>query len=239
MDVVKVMASGGVTTAGSDVTTPQFTTDELGLLVGRAHDAGLPVTAHAHATRAVEQAIAIGVDGIEHCSCVTERGFGQVSDETVAALASNEIVVCPTVGLDPSIDEVPPDLQAVLDRMGVTAQQWWQSRLEFVGRLHDAGVRIVSGADSGISPAKRHGILPQTVCDLVTAGLDVPKALATATSIAAAVCGVGAHKGRLAAGYDADLVTVDGDLQQDVTALLRPQDVVLAGASSSHTGPGG
>jgi imidazolonepropionase-like amidohydrolase len=213
------------------VTVPQFTTEDLGLLVRRAHDGGLPVTAHAHATRAVEQAIAVGVDGIEHCSCVTAEGFGQVSHETVAALASSGIVVCPTVGLDPAIDEVPPDLLAVLDRMGVSYHQWWQSRLEFVGRLHNAGVRLVSGADSGISPAKRHGILPLSVVDLVTAGLGVSEALSTATSVAAAVCGVGARKGRLAAGYDADLVTVEGDLEKDVTALLRPHSVAIAGTS--------
>jgi imidazolonepropionase-like amidohydrolase len=231
VDVVKVMASGGITTPDSDVTLPQFTSEELGLLVQRAHDAGLPVTAHAHATRAVELAIAAGVDGIEHCSCVTARGFGQVTDETIGALASSEITVCPTVGLDPATHEAPPDLQAVLDRMGVTYDQWWQSRLEFVGRLHSAGVRLVSGADSGISQAKRHGILPQSVCDLVTAGLDVTEALSTATSVGAVVCGLGAHKGRLTPGYDADLVTVEGDLDKDVTALLRPQNVVLAGTS--------
>ena len=44
----------------------------------------MPVTAHAHGTAAVEQAIAIGVDGIEHCSRVTDRGVGQVSDEILA-----------------------------------------------------------------------------------------------------------------------------------------------------------
>jgi imidazolonepropionase-like amidohydrolase len=45
----------------------------------------MPVTAHPHGTPAMEQAIAIGVDGIEHCSCLTDRGVGQVSDETPAA----------------------------------------------------------------------------------------------------------------------------------------------------------
>ena len=97
--------------------------------------------------------IGVGVDGIEHCRCVTARGFGQVSDETVAAIAARGIVVCPTLGMDPDIGEVPPEMQALLAQMGVTAGQWWQSRLDLVGRLHAAGVRIVSGADSGISAA--------------------------------------------------------------------------------------
>ncbi len=79
MDIIKVMASGGVNTPGSDAMLTQFTTAELQLIVEKAHGAGVAVTAHAHGTPAVEQALSAGVDGIEHCSCVTAHGFGQVS----------------------------------------------------------------------------------------------------------------------------------------------------------------
>jgi imidazolonepropionase-like amidohydrolase len=231
VDVVKVMASGGVNTPGSDVMRTQFTTAELQFVVDRAHQAGLPVTAHAHGTPAVEQAIAVGVDGIEHCSCVTDRGFGQVSAETLAALARSQIAVCPTIGVDPGLmKEPPPAIKAMMERMGVTAQQLLQDRRDFVSRLHHAGVRLVSGVDSGIGPAKRHGTLPYAVRELVTAGLSVAEALATATSAAAIACGVGASKGRLAPGQHADLLVVDGELETDVTALLRPQAVLLQGA---------
>ena len=106
-DIIKVMASGGVNTPGTDVMLTQFTTGELQLIVDRAHAAGVPVTAHAHGTPAVEQAVAVGVDGIEHCSCVTDRGFGQVSEETVSALARSRIAVCPTIGVDAQHDEGP------------------------------------------------------------------------------------------------------------------------------------
>jgi imidazolonepropionase-like amidohydrolase len=231
VDVVKVMASGGVNTPGSDVMRTQFTTTELQFIVDRAHAAGLPVTAHAHGTPAVEQAIAVGVDGIEHCSCVTDRGFGQVSEETLAALVRSQIAVCPTIGVDPGLmKEPPPAIKAMTDRMGVTMKQLLQDRRDFVGRLHHAGVRLVSGVDSGVGPAKRHGTLPHAVCELVTAGLSVAEALATATSRAAIACGVGASKGRLAPGRDADLLVVDGELNTDITALLRPHAVLLQGA---------
>lgn len=230
VDVVKVMASGGVNTPGSDVMRTQFTTAELRLIVDCAHAAGLPVTAHAHGTPAVEQAIAVRVDGIEHCSCVTGRGFGQVSAETLAALADSQIAVCPTIGVDRRLmKEPPPALKTMLDRMGVTAEQMLQDRWDFVGRLHRASVRLVSGVDSGIGPAKRHGTLPHAVCELVTAGLSVAEALATATSGAAMACGIDANKGRLAAGQDADLLVVDGELETDMTALLRPHTVLLQG----------
>ena len=230
VDVVKVMASGGVNTPGSDVLRTQFTTAELRLVVDRAHAAGLPVTAHAHGTPAVEQAIAVGVDGIEHCSCVTDRGFGQASDETLAALAHSQIAVCPTIGTDPHLmRNPPPAIKAVAERMGITVQQMLQVRQDFIARLHHAGVRLVSGVDSGIGPAKRHGTLPFAVCELVTAGLSVAEALATATSTAATACGLRTSKGQLAPGLHADLLVVDGNLETDVTALLRPQTVLLQG----------
>lgn len=229
-DIIKVMASGGVNTPGTDVMLTQFTTAELQLIVDRAHAAGVAVTAHAHGTPAVEQAVAVGVDGIEHCSCVTDRGFGQVSEETISALARSRIAVCPTIGVDAQLMKTPPPaLKAMMDRMGVTAEQMLQARWDFVGRLHRAGVRLVSGVDSGIAPAKRHGVLPHAVCELVSAGLSVSAALATATSGAAQACGVGARKGRLAPGYDADLLVVDGDLELDVTALHRPRSVLVRG----------
>jgi imidazolonepropionase-like amidohydrolase len=227
-DIIKVMASGGVNTPGTDVMRTQFTTGELQLIVDRAHAAGVPVTAHAHGTPAVEQAVAVGVDGIEHCSCVTDRGFGQVSEETVATLARSRIAVCPTIGAGAQLMKAPPPaVKAMMARMGVTAGQMLQARWDFAGRLHRAGVRLVSGADSGIGPAKRHGVLPHAICELLTAGLSVTEALATATSGAAQACGVSARKGRLAPGYDADLLVVDGDLEIDVTALHRPRSVLL------------
>ncbi|MEU3862119.1 amidohydrolase family protein [Streptomyces sp. NPDC028722] len=56
VDVVKVMGSGGANRPGTDVARCQFTLDELRVVVDAAHAAGLPVTVHAHALPAVEQA---------------------------------------------------------------------------------------------------------------------------------------------------------------------------------------
>ena len=97
VDVVKVMASGGGTTPGSDVLGCQFTLDELRTVVDEAHAAGLPVTAHAHALSAVEQALAAGVDGIEHCSFATVSGV-RTPAAVVEDLARQRVVVCPTLG---------------------------------------------------------------------------------------------------------------------------------------------
>ena len=236
VDVVKVMASGGLNTPGTDALRTQYSDDDLRLLVDSAHDAGLPVTAHAHGTPAVQQALAAGVDGIEHCSCATDRGFGDADDALLETLGRSDVVVCPTLGADPrAMSTPPPRLQAMAARMGTTVQQMFRDRCLFIGRLSRAGVRIVSGVDAGIQPPKAHGTLPFAVADLVDAGLSVADAVATATSQSADACGLQGTTGRLARGCDADLLVVAGDLSQDVTALNRPEAVHRGGV---EIGPG-
>jgi imidazolonepropionase-like amidohydrolase len=201
----------------------QFTADELRLMVDTAHEAGLPITAHAHGLPAVEQAVAAGVDGIEHASCFTNHGL-DLPDATRDALAAAAIAVCPTLGRHPHMTP-PPQVLEIERRTGST----WEARLALVDRMYRAGVVLVSGSDGGINPNKAHGLLPGAVTDLVDAGLPVEAALATATSSAARVCGWGGRKGRLAVGLDADVLLVDGDLRTEPAALHRIAAILLAG----------
>ena len=224
VDVVKVMGSGGALTPGTDVARCQFTFEELRLVVDTAHEGGLPVTVHAHALAAVEQALDAGADGIEHCSCVTADGV-VITDDLLERLARLGVTVCPTLGKTPE-GIPPPRVRELMARFGFN----WEQRQQAAARMHRAGVRLVSGADSGISAGKPHGILPAGVADLVTGGIPAEAALATATSVAALTCGLGGQKGRLRPGYDADLLVVSGDPFADMTALGGVQAVLLAGA---------
>ena len=221
--VVKIVVSGGAMTAGSDLLELQFGLDDVRLVVGEAHRRGLAVTAHAHSVPSVEVCVAAGVDGIEHCTCLTSRGI-QTPQALISALAARGIQVCPTFGRLPGL---PPSPQAieVMQRTGMTTQ----ARFEQVGVLFAAGVGILAGSDAGIHPAKPHGMLAYSVAELVKAGLPVAAALAAATSAAADVCGLGRSRGQLGPGMAADLLVVEGDLAKDVAALTRPRLVVLRG----------
>lgn len=50
-DLLKIMATGGMSTSGSHAAAAQYTLDELRAVTRAGHDRGLPVSAHAHATR--------------------------------------------------------------------------------------------------------------------------------------------------------------------------------------------
>jgi imidazolonepropionase-like amidohydrolase len=192
-------------------------------VVGEAHDLGLPVTAHAHGLPAVERALDAGVDGIEHCSCLTSDG-PRLPEALGDRLAAAGTYVCPTLGRVPGV-ETPPHVQARLAAVGAG----YEDHLLHVAELRRAGVRFVAGTDAGIGPNKRHGLVAYGVADLVACGVPTTEALAAATSVAARACGLERRTGRLAPGLDADLLLVDGDPLLDVTALQRPRLVVFRG----------
>jgi imidazolonepropionase-like amidohydrolase len=222
--VVKIMASGGVMTPGTDMLAGQFTLAQLRVVVEEAHRLGLPVTAHAHALPAVEASAAAGVDGLEHCSCLTATGSRR-PPELLDRLVAAGTYVCPTLGRVPGLDP-PPRVQAVLEAVHGTYEQ----HLPHVAELVRVGIALLAGTDAGIGPSKRHGLVPFGLADLVTScGLPAADALAAATGVAAHACGLEGRTGRLAAGLDADLLMVDGDPLADVTALQRPRLVVSRG----------
>jgi imidazolonepropionase-like amidohydrolase len=222
-DIVKIMASGGANTPGTDPAGVQFGVEEIRAVVEESHARGLGVTAHAHSLAAIKNAVAAGVDGIEHCTFVTADGI-DVAGSVVADLVASATTVCPTLGAVPGATP-PPGVLEMMRRTGLSLEQRGQT----VARLHGAGVRIVSGSDGGISVGKPHGIMPEAVISLVDGGVSPAEALATATSLAAAACGLGDRKGRVRAGYDADLLVVEGDPRAGVTALRDVRAVFLRG----------
>ena len=227
VDAVKIMTSGGFTTTGTQVMLCQFALEEVRVVVEEAHAAGLPVTAHAHGLPAVNMAMTADVDGIEHCSFLTDKGVSQ-SEEDLARLAEAGTAVCPTLGSAGSLAP-PPNAAALLAKLGMTMEQVVEMGKRRVGQMHAAGVRIVSGTDGGIAAAKPHGLLPVSVAFLVEGGVSTVAALASATALSADACGLGDRKGRLQAGYDADLLVVDGDPVADIGSLARPVAVFAAG----------
>ena len=163
------------------------------------------------------------MDGIEHCSCVATPG-ARIPDDLAEEIATAGTAVCATLGSDPSV-VVPSEVLAMAAAAGIT-----EAALQAVTRhLHAAGARIVAGSDGGLGPAKPHGLLPRTLDEYVRSGIPATAALAAATSIAADACHLTGRKGRVRPGHDADLLAVHADPTADITTLLRPDAVYLAG----------
>ncbi|MGZ4617901.1 MAG: amidohydrolase family protein [Frankiaceae bacterium] len=86
-------------------------------------------------------------------------------------------------------------------------------------RMRAAGVPIVMSSDAGVTPAKPHNVLPFGAPLLAHLGYPNADALRSVTAWPATACGVGDRKGRVAVGYDADLLAVVGDPLRNIDAL--------------------
>ncbi len=234
VDVVKVMASGGMLTLGTDIYGVQFPPEELRGLVEAAHELGLDVLAHAHSLSGIEHALSAGVDGLEHFTGLTEEGL-RIPDALLARVAAADVIVDPTLGLDQAafeaLPEPPPGIQEMIRRTGLDLPTFVATRMEVMARVRAHGVCVVTGVDDGAIATKPHGSIALAIEDLVTAGYPVAEALVTATSFAAEACGLAEITGSLRAGLAADLLVVDGDLRTGPEPLGAPVSVWVRGVA--------
>ena len=212
-DLIKVMATGGFMTSGSAPWYAQFTTEQLAVIMAEASRVDKPVAAHAHGLEGIRRAVAAGVTTIEHCSWVTETNERFFDEPLAAEIAERGIVVCPTINVNaPYVTELT----------GITVG-------ENVRRMWEAGVRIIAGTDAGIDNTPHHQYAGGLAAMVSLLGFSPADVIAMATTEAAAALGLGAVTGRLAPGYEADLIVVDGDPLADIAALGRLRRVVARG----------
>jgi imidazolonepropionase-like amidohydrolase len=130
----------------------QFSAEELRAAVEEAHAHGLPVTAHAHGSQAIADAVAAGVDGLEHASFWSADGIDDPGP-MVERIARSRIQVGMTVGQVQVDGMTPPP--AILQRL--------PALLVNERRLHQAGAVIVAATDAGIGPTKPRDVLRYTL----------------------------------------------------------------------------
>jgi len=225
VDVIKIMASGGTLTPGTYQHLAQFTPELLRAAVDEAHRHGLQVTAHAHAVAAIADGVAAGADGLEHVSFWTEDSVDSPA-ELIQLIADRRTIVGLTVGLVPVPGmEPPPVVRARLPLIVANMK-----------RLYEAGALMVGGSDAGIGPVKPHDVVRYAPAMLRDIGIGPAEVLRMVTSTAAAVIGLGHRKGRIAPGYDADILAVDGDPIADPDALHRIRAVYARGAAVPEAG---
>jgi imidazolonepropionase-like amidohydrolase len=218
VDVIKIMASGGNLTPGSHQHLPQFSPEVLRAAVDEAHRHGLQLTAHAHAVDAIAAALAAGADGLEHVSFWTQDSVDAPAD-LIKVIADRRVVVGSTVGVVPVEGLAPPpEVRARLPLIVANTR-----------RMYEAGAQIVAGTDAGIAPIKPHDVVRHAPPMLRQLGFSQADALRTLTSGAAGVIGLGHRKGRIAPGFDADILAVDGDPITDPDALHRIRAVYARG----------
>jgi imidazolonepropionase-like amidohydrolase len=217
VDVIKIMASGGVLSKGDQPGAPQYTLEELKVAADTAHQAGRKIAAHAHGTQSIKWAIEAGIDSIEHASLV--------DDEGIALAKAHGTYFVMDIYNDDYILQVGP-------KIGMTEEQLTKER--GVGQLqrdnfrkaHAAGVKMAFGTDAGVYP---HGDNAKQFHYMVLYGMTPAEAIQAATISAADLIGRPADVGSLAPGHFADLVAVSSDPLQHIEVLEHVDTVVKGG----------
>lgn len=221
VDWIKLMATGGVLTQGSDTAAAQFSVDEIRAAVSEARAAGHRVAAHCHGTAGIRNASAGPVATIEHCSWLgSPGGFGVDFDPELASrIAAEGIWVSPTVNAGwRRFAEGGERGRRFLERM----------RACYRG-LRAASVGLIASTDAGI-PGVAHDRLPDALAVFALyAELTPVETLRSATSDSASALGIANRTGQLRPGLEADILIVDGDPLSDLAALLHPVEVIARG----------
>jgi imidazolonepropionase-like amidohydrolase len=224
VDVIKIMASGGNLTLGSRPEASQFGPAELRAAVEEAHRLGLPITAHAHGTQAIIDALAAGVDGLEHVTFMTADSVDAIPGDVLATIAARRVTLGITLGMAPVPGATPMPAMAAR-RPALLAN---------VRRLYEAGASMIAGTDAGVSRLKPPDVLRWAVAQLTQIGMTPAGAVRASTSVAATACGLGHRKGRLAPGYDADILVIDSNPLEDLSALHHIRAVYIRGTALTN-----
>ena len=206
VDWIKVFGSrGGFENVDG---TQTVTFEEMKAIVDAAHALGKKVAIHSYGPSGVRDAVRAGADSIEHGA--------DVDDETLAEMAKRGIVWVPTVDHNRYYIDAAADYGFAAGS-DVALKSYIERNLESVRRAVKAGVKLGMGSDAVYS------MFGQNTRELewfVKAGLTNAQALATATTTAAALLGMADRLGRVAPGYLADLVAVEGDPLTNISALF-------------------
>jgi len=140
-------------------------------------------------------------------------------------------VVSVTAAQNQPLGQPPPGMEPGSDlaRRFEQVAKLLKAGVAGVLRLRAAGVPLAMSSDAGIAPQKPHDVLPWGPRVMTSSGFSGAEALRAVTSVAADACGVGDRKGRIAPGYDADLLAVAGDPLTDANAVREVVAVFRAG----------
>jgi imidazolonepropionase-like amidohydrolase len=217
VDVIKILATGGVLSAGDKPGAEQFTYEELKVAADEAHRAGRKIAAHAHGTEGIKDAVRAGIDSIEHGSLIDAEGIALMKQHGTYLVADiyNDDYILNEAG-----------------KFGLPKEMLDKERT--VGRLQRenfakavaAGVKIAFGTDAGVYP---HGDNAKQFHYMVKFGMTPAGAIRAATSSAADLIGRGADVGTLEAGRYADLIAVTSNPLDKVETLEHVSFVMKGG----------
>jgi imidazolonepropionase-like amidohydrolase len=214
-DWVKLFGSTG---SGKDVSGRQtFTFEEMKAAVDVAHNLGKRVAIHSYGPEGARDAVRAGADSIEHAAGMDE--------DTLAEMARRKTFYVPTIDHNRYYAEHAGEFgYSAADVDGLHA--FIQRNLETAGRAFKSGVRFAMGSDAVFT---MFGENARELEWFVRAGMSPAQAIAAGTGNGAALLGMEDRLGRIATGYYADMIALEGDPLSDIRFVTHGALWVMKG----------
>ena len=232
-DFIKLIGTGGGT-PGTLPDQASYTRNELAAAVAEAHRLDVPVTVHCRGIPGIINALEAGVDQIEHACFELPDGSLCFDPELARRIAHAGICVTPTIQL---YRDALAHLQKMAATQGLDGPEQKrlaglpgviESKLQALRGFLAAGVTVVAGNDAGL-PYTGFGCLWQELDAMMSGGMTAMQAITAATATAARILRMEDQIGSIQPGKQADLLVVDGNPTEDISALSRVRMVMQAG----------
>jgi imidazolonepropionase-like amidohydrolase len=219
-DLVKLFASKSSREGGAQTMTDA----QIQVACAEAKTVGLRTWVHAHSPSSVRAATLAG--------CTTVTHGSQVTDAELKLMQEHGTYFEPNIGL---VSQNYLENKSRYFGIGNFNEEGFaftekgipMKREMFKRALTVSGLKLLMGTDAG---AGAHGRSAEEIIYRVqVAGQAARDALRDATSLNAQSLNLGDRIGSIAPGFEADLVAVDGDPLQDITALRRVVFVMKGG----------
>jgi len=204
--------SGSIQAGGKIANMP---VDMMRAAVKEAHRHHLPVFAHPQNSAGLEASIEAGVDILAHTAPDSPRWTA----EFVGRLRRARIALIPTL----TLFDVEARKDGVSDR---EREQWLEKMVAELRAFSENGGEVLFGTDVGyidhFDTALEFDLMHR-------AGLNYRRILTALTTNPARRFHADSHSGRIARGFDGDLVVLDADPAADVTNFSRVRYTIRAG----------
>ena len=219
-DIIKIATTGGIDPSFV-VAEYTWSDDELRAIVDTAHGFGRRVSVHNNVLPGIPptgmwRALAAGVDTIDH-------GYF-VPDDVLAAMAKQGTWLIVTASYLKLVSEGGREY-GLSDIYVDKATLALESVLDTIPRARRAGVRIACGSDLLGTPFDPHGTNAMELGILRDAGFSDREVVEVATRRNAEALGIDGWTGRIAEGYAADLLLVEGRPEEDIEVLTDPERI--------------